>query len=1122
MTEPQLPMTSMSGSSTPTGENPPIIEYFKRKKKMSWTEKKFNFPFISSNRSRSRTQHEYAKRDIEAQKVISASLRKLKKLQKRWFVLYSASEDGSHPAHLEYHENEKNWRDHKPPRNEYILDECLNICQRESRDQKFKYVIDVVSLHEFLSIVFEEELELKIWLDHLLSLQKGRSADGKIPKPNYDQVFPVQVKYFKAEDSSNTYLMSGPHRLCVTPEDLRFFPQGQLKPVIFRLESVRSHMCSDRMFHFQTGRSSPSGAGTLTLQCDDKDNAVTLNNAANHAMRNAKDVASSRQNSHAIRSRDHRHDISSTSLNTSSISEDIRRRSESLSKIDKSRAGTSMPKPSIQPTSYIEPSLQSRTRTISEGNHMESHRGGRTWGPSSMRGGGGKSVSLLSGSPLSPNQGSYVSSESAGSSNSIDEADYFHTRQTSVNDVPVTDTIFEESSAESCIDPAALRQMDSHLDYPIHSGGGATVSHQRTNSDHVMYTPVDIQSYPGDPRDPSSAIASFASSPLTNSEIQYASIMNAKATPTATADSDYMDMTPKSTAANSATSSLKRHTGTSSLLMEANITSPSSQSSYMPLDDNDDSAYHVMSPLGLPNNIINNTTTSQTTLTGSGANSSRSNSIILKDKPVIRDSNSSLPISSSRKASAVSSNTSNTNVITADISIKSAQSAPTATPTMTDGDDDYMAMSPVTSSSVASNISANQQSAPLSKLGHLNNINNNNNIFNTDTNNSNGVTNRTRKVDTSTLASASVNSTPMSGQLSRKNMDIPLKMQTTNSVNDIRTTNEYNNKFSPPEGDEPLQDYEVMSPVSVFRPLTEPLTSSAQPLRAIEEQLGGHNPGTPIHMRSEISGGARRKTSHSHVRSVERTGSKRNSFCSDVDGRWSPIDMPVIDRDALDAETPDYVPIDYSQSGTGIPIPIGPRMSPTSSNSVISGTPNSTESRFPDFNHDPTAGVPMIPPGQSKKAQSYIRQDDDDNNFDHPYHIPQRAYSISSGKGSSDLSSSGAVRVRTGSTSRFMDIPGRGSRSKLTPSPFGKTPPSAASGVPAGQSPNFISRIDSFFRNRTGSVPSKSNFIRRRRHRTQSEGEKDEDEDEDAEEDNHISNSNSSMRPGGSGARGNH
>lgn len=759
---------------------------------------------------------------------------------------------------------------------------------------------------------------------------------------------------------------------------------------------------------------------------------------------------------------------------------------------------------------------------------MESHRGGRTWGPSSMRGGGGKSVSLLSGSPLSPNQGSYVSSESAGSSNSIDEADYFHTRQTSINDGPATDTIFEESSAESCIDPAALRQMDSHLDYPIHTGPGVTVSHQRTNSDHVMYTRVDIQNYPGDPRGPNSAISSFASPPTTNSEIQYASIMALKATPTATADSDYMDMTPKSTAANSATSSLKRHTGTSSLLMEANITSPSSQSSYLALDDNEDSAYHVMSPLGPPTNI-NTTTTTNTThpnLPGGGASSSssssRSNSIILKDKPLIRDSNSSLPISSSRKASAVSTTTSNVNVIATNISTKSAQQqpAPTVPPTMSEGDDDYMAMSPVTSNSVPSNISANQQPVPLSKLGHFNN---NNNILNNDSSNSNGVTNRTNKVDTTPSTSSIVNTTPLSGQISRKNMDIPLKKQTTNSSNDVRySTNEYNNKLPPQESDPPLQDYEVMSPVSVFRPLTEPLTGTAQPLRAIEEQLGGYNPGTPTHMRSEISGGARRKTSHSHVRSVERTGSKRNSFCSDVDGRWSPIDMPVIDQEALDAETPDYVPIDYSQSGAGIPIPMGPRMSPASSNSVISGTPNSTESRFPDFNHDSLIGVPMIPSSQSKKAQSYIRHDDDDS-YEHPNHIPQRAYSISSGKGSSDLSSSGAgaARVRTGSTSRFMDIPGRGSRSKLTPSPYGKTPPSAASGVPAGQSPKFIARLDSFFRNRTGSVPSKSNFIRRRRHRTQSEGEKDEnEEEEDVEDDSHSINS--SMQSGGDGARGNH
>ena len=51
-------------------------------------------------------------------------------------------------------------------------------------------------------------------------------------------------------------------------------------------------------------------------------------------------------------------------------------------------------------------------RTISEGNHMEPYRRGR-----------GK-PSISSGSPMSPSPGSCVSSESAGSSNSLDDADY--------------------------------------------------------------------------------------------------------------------------------------------------------------------------------------------------------------------------------------------------------------------------------------------------------------------------------------------------------------------------------------------------------------------------------------------------------------------------------------------------------------------------------------------------------------------------------------------------------------------------------------------------------------------------------------------------------------------------
>ena len=45
--------------------------------------------------------------------------------------------------------------------------------KRETKEDKF--VIDVVSVHDFLSIVFDDEQELKIWLDHLLSQQKGEN-----------------------------------------------------------------------------------------------------------------------------------------------------------------------------------------------------------------------------------------------------------------------------------------------------------------------------------------------------------------------------------------------------------------------------------------------------------------------------------------------------------------------------------------------------------------------------------------------------------------------------------------------------------------------------------------------------------------------------------------------------------------------------------------------------------------------------------------------------------------------------------------------------------------------------------------------------------------------------------
>ena len=66
--------------------------------------------------------------------VLSASLRKLNKLQKRWFVLYGGSGPDS-PAHLEYYDNESKWRAGEPPKRDIVLNTCFNICRKkDSRD----------------------------------------------------------------------------------------------------------------------------------------------------------------------------------------------------------------------------------------------------------------------------------------------------------------------------------------------------------------------------------------------------------------------------------------------------------------------------------------------------------------------------------------------------------------------------------------------------------------------------------------------------------------------------------------------------------------------------------------------------------------------------------------------------------------------------------------------------------------------------------------------------------------------------------------------------------------------------------------------------------------------------
>jgi hypothetical protein len=286
------------------------------------------------------------------------------------------------------------------------------------------------------------------------------------------------------------------------------------------------------------------------------------------------------------------------------------------------------------------------------------------------------------------------------------------------------------------------------------------------------------------------------------------------------------------------------------------------------------------------------------------------------------------------------------------------------------------------------------------------------------------------------------------------------------------------------------REYEMMSPVSVDPEKIKRLEEPA-PLSAIEERLmgGRGTPGTPVHMRSDSSssiGG----TQYGGARPKQSSRSKRSSFCSDGDGggRWSPSPGGVGGPD--DNQNAEYAMMDYSYSRTAIPIPRGGGtsnptsgwMSPASSGSLVSGTPNSSDARFPS---ELSRGAPYL-----------TQADDDDEKAGAGTQLrpPLRPFIIGAGKTVSTSSNSSlSGRSRTSSlTSRFIDIPSSLSKNKLSPAQLGKTPP------PSGQSPNIIARFDSWFRSRAGSVPSRPNLGGRRRHRTQSEGEKDSPDNQEA------------------------
>ena len=70
------------------------------------------------------------------------------------------------------------------------LQDVLNILPEKNEGNR--HVINVYTLDDCVSIMFSDEQEMRIWLSELLDNQKGRSEDGRVPRPNYEQMWQVR------------------------------------------------------------------------------------------------------------------------------------------------------------------------------------------------------------------------------------------------------------------------------------------------------------------------------------------------------------------------------------------------------------------------------------------------------------------------------------------------------------------------------------------------------------------------------------------------------------------------------------------------------------------------------------------------------------------------------------------------------------------------------------------------------------------------------------------------------------------------------------------------------------------------------------------------------------------
>ena len=233
--------------------------------------------------------------------------------------------------------------------------------------------------------------------------------------------------------------------MCVTSNSVMFFPVGSENSVDFPHVCIRSFANNDRHFKLETGRNSPTGSGSLVIDCDDKDVTHHLHETMLRAVQSAKN-----------------RDLY--------LPRNSRNRSQSLSEAQRLGNSQNFPPKSL-------PRAVERNRTISEPpdkpGQVTPEPGLPPKRPYSMRyGGGSYSTSPNIKSPISPvgSMSTGISSDGTGSSNSINEPYMVNGDHDMVNYVSnQPDVIPEESSGEISIE--FNPKPESHINQTLPRAG---------------------------------------------------------------------------------------------------------------------------------------------------------------------------------------------------------------------------------------------------------------------------------------------------------------------------------------------------------------------------------------------------------------------------------------------------------------------------------------------------------------------------------------------------------------------------------------------------------------------------------------------------------------------------